>query len=98
MKIVFVAVLPAVIMLASCSERVDDAIPYEAEFLRQVREYDAQTRKINEQLAETDAQLKRSKEQSDRLEALLSRWEQQAERYDAILLKWEAVPTPPGVK
>jgi hypothetical protein len=73
------------------------------DYQRQVKEYDARAKRMEEQLAQYEQQAKKSAElleldeqvarktaeQQARFEKLLERWEKQADRYDAILNKLE---------
>ena len=84
-----ILVVVAVVLGVGCSEEQQQSVVEEQTFQRQVEEYDAQTRKVAEQLALTDQQLKKSEEQAARMDNLLERWEKQADRYDALLGAWE---------
>jgi hypothetical protein len=81
------------VVLSGCQDR---SAPMSGEnYQRQVDEYDAQSKRSDEQLARSEKHLDQSDKQMERFNKLLQRWEQQADRYDKILDKWEEQPAPP---
>ena len=52
---------------------------------RQIAEYDARLKTMEEQQKQYDQQAKKMEEQAARYDRLLERWEKQTGRYDAIL-------------
>ena len=96
-----VIVLCTAFLIIGCSN--GESSNTQSDYKRQVEEYDAQTKHINQQMAEYDAQMRKGQEQLEKAELqmkkaeaqqgqygdLLDRWKKQADRYDLILDKWE---------
>ena len=74
MRSICVALL-LLLSVVGCDKPSGSNAGFEKDYERQVKEYDAQTKKAAEQAA--------------RFDKLLERWENQADRYDSLLEKWE---------
>ena len=70
-------------LLVGCGGNSDTSAVSDADFQRQLDEYDAQSAIVDRQQWKAD-------EQAARFDALLDRWEEQADRQDRILDQLEA--------
>jgi hypothetical protein len=78
MRPICVALL-LLLFVVGCDNPGGSSAGFAKDYERQVKEYDAQTKKVAEQAA--------------RFDKLLERWENQADRYDSLLEKWEKQAT-----